>query len=245
MTSQENTQTTDPRVLAVSQEVATLGSAATEEINRATTSEELEKLRVTYLGKQSRIMLLSKELGKVPPELRPAFGEVVNLGKKRLQEAINDRKASLGTLAGRPKSTIDVTLPGIRKGVGRRHPLMQTMEAVKTVLQGMGFRYDDYPEVETEYHNFDSLNTPKWHPSRDMHDSFYTKTGGVLRTHTTAFQVRAMRQQKNPPIRAMTSGAVIGATRLTRPTSRFSTKLMSSRSTRRSASLISSGPSIG
>ena len=99
-----------------------------------------------------------------------------------------------------------MTLPGIRKGVGRRHPLMQTMEAVKAVLQGMGFRYDDYPEVETEYHNFDSLNTPKWHPSRDMHDSFYTKAGGVVRTHTTAFQVRAMRHQKTPPIRAMTSG---------------------------------------
>ena len=75
---------------------------------------------------------------------------------------------------------------------------MQTMEAVKTVLQGMGFRYDDYPEVETEYHNFDALNTPKWHPSRDMHDSFYTKAGGVLRTHTTAFQVRAMRAAEEP-----------------------------------------------
>ena len=110
------------------------------------------------------------------------------------------------TTGRRPKNAIDVTLPGIRKGVGRRHPLMQTMEAVKTVLQGMGFRYDDYPEVETEYHNFDALNTPKWHPSRDMHDSFYTKAGGVLRTHTTAFQVRAMRDQKTPPIRAMTSG---------------------------------------
>jgi phenylalanyl-tRNA synthetase alpha chain len=70
----------------------------------------------------------------------------------------------------------------------------------------MGFHYDDYPEVETEYHNFDALNTPKWHPSRDMHDSFYTKAGGVLRTHTTAFQVRAMRHQQTPPIRAMTSG---------------------------------------
>ena len=74
------------------------------------------------------------------------------------------------------------------------------------MLQGMGFRYDDYPEVETEYYNFDALNTPKWHPSRDMHDSFYTKAGSVLRTHTTAFQVRAIRQQKSPPIRAMTSG---------------------------------------
>jgi phenylalanyl-tRNA synthetase alpha chain len=83
---------------------------------------------------------------------------------------------------------------------------MQTMEAVKDVLEGMGYRYDDYPEVETEFYNFDALNTPRWHPSRDMHDSFYTKRGGVLRTHTTAFQVRAMRQQQSPPIRAMTSG---------------------------------------
>jgi phenylalanyl-tRNA synthetase alpha chain len=70
----------------------------------------------------------------------------------------------------------------------------------------MGLRYDDYPEVETEYHNFDALNTPWWHPSRDMHDSFYTRSGGVLRTHTSSFQVRAMRAFGPPPIRAMTSG---------------------------------------
>ena len=81
----------------------TLAGAAIEEISRAATSEELEKLRVTYLGKQSRIMLLSKELGKVPAELRPAFGEAVNAGKKRLQEALTDRKASLGAGGGRSK----------------------------------------------------------------------------------------------------------------------------------------------
>jgi phenylalanyl-tRNA synthetase alpha chain len=206
MTAEEKTEPMDARVLAVSQEVAALTDAALEQIGGAATSEELEKLRVTYLGKQSRIMLLSKELGKVPGELRPAFGEAVNAGKKRVQEALTERKASMGAVGRPSKNAIDVTLPGIRKGAGRRHPLMQTMEAVKAVLQGMGFRYDDYPEVETEYHNFDSLNTPKWHPSRDMHDSFYTKAGGVLRTHTTAFQVRAMRHQKTPPIRAMTSG---------------------------------------
>ena len=206
MTSEEKTESMDARVLAVSQEVAALADAALEQIAGAATSEELEKLRVTYLGKQSRIMLLSKELGKVPAELRPAFGEAVNAGKKRVQDALTERKASMGAVGRTSKTAIDVTLPGIRKGAGRRHPLMQTMEAVKAVLQGMGFRYDDYPEVETEYHNFDSLNTPKWHPSRDMHDSFYTKAGGVLRTHTTAFQVRAMRHQKTPPIRAMTSG---------------------------------------
>jgi phenylalanyl-tRNA synthetase alpha chain len=199
-------ETTDSSVASVAQEVAVLTAVALEQISRASTTEELEKLRVTYLGKQSRIMLLSKELGKVSPELRPAFGAAVNAGKQRVQEALSERKGSLEQAGRRPKSAFDVTLPGIRKGVGRRHPLMQTMEGVKSVLQGMGFRFDDYPEVETEYYNFDALNTPDWHPSRDMHDSFYTKAGGVLRTHTSAFQVRAMRQQQPPPIRAMTAG---------------------------------------
>src|SRR5271170_5914125 len=113
MTSEEKTETMDPRVLAVSQEVAVLAESALQEISRAATSEELEKLRVTYLGKQSRIMLLSKELGKVPAELRPAFGEAVNAGKKRLQEVLNERKASMGATAGRSQSAIDVTVPGI------------------------------------------------------------------------------------------------------------------------------------
>jgi phenylalanyl-tRNA synthetase alpha chain len=82
---------------------------------------------------------------------------------------------------------------------------MQTMEEVKTVLLGLGFRYDDYPEIESEYYNFDALNTPDWHPSRDMHDSFYTVKGKVLRTHTSTFQVRSMKSM-GAPIRAMTSG---------------------------------------
>ncbi len=205
MTSEEKQGQIDPRVRAVAEEVAALAATAIDEINQAPAVDELEKLRVKYLGKNSRVVLLSKELGKVPAELRPAFGEAVNAGKKRLQEALTERKATMEAAGRRPKNALDVSLPGIRKGVGRRHPLMQTMEAVKGVLQGMGFRYDDYPEVETEYHNFDALNTPKWHPSRDMHDSFYTRAGGVLRTHTTAFQVHAMQQQA-PPIRAMTSG---------------------------------------
>ena len=91
-------------MLAVSQEVAALADAALEQISRAATSEELEKLRVTYLGKQSKIMLLSKELGKVPAELRPAFGEAVNAGKKRLQEALAERKASMGAAGRRSKA---------------------------------------------------------------------------------------------------------------------------------------------
>jgi phenylalanyl-tRNA synthetase alpha chain len=206
MSADKSNEMTDSRVATVAQEVATVAATALDQISRASAPEDLEKLRVTYLGKHSKIMLLSKELGKVPAELRPALGQAINAGKDRLQEALCERKAALESAGRRPKSALDVTLPGIRKGVGRRHPLTQTMEGVKSVLQGMGFRYDDYPEVETAYYNFDALNTPEWHPSRDMHDSFYTKAGGVLRTHTSAFQVRAMRHLKEPPIRAMTSG---------------------------------------
>jgi phenylalanyl-tRNA synthetase alpha chain len=196
----------DARVEEISQEVIGLGSDAVAQIARASTLDELDKVRVTFLGKQSRILQLSKELGKVAADLRPALGEAINAGKKRIQDALSERKGALEQSGRRSKTAIDVTLPGIRRGPGRRHPLAQTVELVKTVLQGLGFRYDDYPEVETEYHNFDSLNTPQWHPSRDMHDSFYTKAGGVLRTHTTAFQTRVMRQLGSPPIRAMTSG---------------------------------------
>ena len=139
MTSEENTEKTDARVLAVSQEVAALTGTALEEISRAATIEELEKLRVTYLGKQSKIMLLSKELGKVPAELRPAFGEAVNAGKKRLQEALAERKASMDPTGRRAKNAIDVTLPGIRKGAGRRHPLHADHGGCQDSAPGYGF----------------------------------------------------------------------------------------------------------
>ena len=186
--------------------VAAIAENAVNDIHAATDRDALEKLRIRYLGKQGEVSLLAKSLGSVPPELKPAFGQAVNNAKKRVQDALTEKQSSLGEVVKKPKNAIDVTLPGLRRGVGRRHPLMQTMEEVKNVLVGMGFRYDDYPEVEDEWHNFDSLNTPDWHPSRDMHDSFYTGTKQVLRTHTSAFQTRAMKMIKDPPIRAMTSG---------------------------------------
>jgi phenylalanyl-tRNA synthetase alpha chain len=186
--------------------VKAISDAAIARINGAENADDLEKVRIQYLGRNGEITLLAKGLGTIPAELRRDYGQAVNAAKQGTQEAFDARKASLATTPRRSKDTIDVTLPGIRRGTARRHPLMQTMEEVKTVLQGLGFRYDDYPELETEFYNFDGLNTPEWHPSRDMHDSFYTASGNVVRTHTSAFQVRAMRSMKTPPIRAMTAG---------------------------------------
>ena len=188
--------------------VTAAGKAAVAEIKAARSLDDLEKLRVRFLGKNGEITLLSRSMGQVPPESKPAVGKAVNDAKTSAQTALDEQKTALSaTTAVRPKTWIDITMPGIRQGVGRRHPLMQTLDEVKSVLTGMGFSYNDWPEVEEEYYNFDSLNTPDWHPSRDMHDSFYTQDGKVLRTHTTAFQVRAMKAAgSQPPIRAMTAG---------------------------------------
>ena len=210
--SQANTKavsSSDPTPLPESSlgaDVAALARSAVEQIAKAATADELEQLRIKYLGKAGEISLHSRSLGKVPPQERPAVGQAVNAAKKCVEDALEEKRGAFQSTGRKPKKSIDVTFPGIRHGVGRRHPLMQTMEELKSVLIGLGFRYDDYPEVETETYNFDALNTPSWHPSRDMHDSFYTKSGHVLRTHTSAFQTRALQMLQTPPVRAMTSG---------------------------------------
>lgn len=195
--------------MAQTASITSVESAANEGVGltaAAATPDELEQLRVRFLGQNGEITRLMKALGGMPKEERPAFGQAVNAARQRLQAALDARKSELGSSPTRVKDAIDVTLPGLRGPTGRRHPLMQTMEEIKGLLLGMGFRYDDYPEIEDEHHNFDALNTPAWHPSRDLHDSFYTESGHVMRTHTSAFQTRAMRAIKDPPIRAMTSG---------------------------------------
>jgi phenylalanyl-tRNA synthetase alpha chain len=187
-------------------DLASLAAVAAKEIAAAKTLEELEEQRIRYFGKSGLVTLHLRGLGQVSPEERPALGQAVNAAKRQIQDALDARKAALAAAGTRSRDALDVTLPGVRTGAARRHPLVQTMEEAKAALRGMGFQYDDYPEIETEFYNFDALNTPQWHPSRDMHDSFYTAAGNVLRTHTSAFQVRAIQRLAPPPIRAMTAG---------------------------------------
>ena len=187
--------------------VTAAGEAAAAAIAAASSADELERLRVHYLGKEGVITKFLKALGGVPKEDKPRAGAAVNAAKNAAQAALDAKKETLGTSTKSNANAIDVTMPGLRRGVGRRHPITQVLDEVKGILIGMGFRYDDYPEYEDEFHNFDSLNTPDWHPSRDSHDSFYTKDGHVLRTHTTAFQARCMKMLNGQtPIRAMTAG---------------------------------------
>jgi len=195
------TETTD-----ITQRAAALADEAVAAITAADSLKRLEELRIAHAGKKSEISLLSRSMGKVPAESRRDVGAAINEAKNRVEAALAAKKDELESSGGAvPADAIDVTMPGIRSTVGRRHPLAATMEEIKSILIGMGFRYDDYPEVETEQNNFDGLNTPEWHPARDAHDTFYTESGRLLRTHTTAFQMHALQAIK-PPLRAMTSG---------------------------------------
>ena len=187
-------------------EVSAHAARAVKEIQEATELETVEAIRVRLLGRKGWFKELERLLKNVSADQRPRHGRVVNQAKKTVVAAVSARKAQLAAgVSATSKQSLDVTLPGIRPLSGCRHPIMSTMEETKAILLGLGFRYDDYPEVETEFFNFDALNTPHWHPARDMHDSFYTLEGNVMRTHTSAFQTHAMKDF-GPPLRAMTSG---------------------------------------
>lgn len=177
------------------------------QIGQADSLPRLEQARVEYLGKAGELTAQLKTLGSLPAEERKPFGQAVNTAKGKIEEAIDNRKAMLQENTKPAGPDLDVTLPGRRRLAGHVHPITATAEAMKRILLGLGFSYDDYPDIESEYYNFDALNTPAWHPARDLHDTFYVGSGQLLRTHTTAFQARVMRARAGQtPIRAMTTG---------------------------------------
>jgi phenylalanyl-tRNA synthetase alpha chain len=188
-------------------ETTDLLNRALLEIAGAAAPPQLEAVRFRFLGKSGEMTNLLKSLGSIEPEHRRSVGQVLNETKARIEAALTERRAILQLSVQSVAPVLDVTLPGRRRSLGHGHPLTQTAEQMKSILAGLGFSYDDYPDIETEYYNFDSLNTPAWHPARDMHDTFYLENNYLLRTHTTAFQVRVMRASGvRLPLRAMTTG---------------------------------------
>ncbi len=172
--------------------------------------KNLQDLRVKYLGKKGLLTVLLKSLGKLPREDRPAAGKIINEAKARLESAIEDTGRSVKALQEKrviESRRIDVTLPGFFIPQGRQHPINQVLDEVCEVFTSMGFRVEEGPEVEDNYHNFEALNIPNEHPARDMQDTFYVAGGFVLRTHTSPVQVRVMEREK-PPVRVVAPGKV-------------------------------------
>ncbi len=184
--------------------------AALAAIAAAPQIEELERLRVGWLGKQGRLTEQLKQLGKLDPAERKASGERINLDKQALLEAIATRRAALDAArleARLQGERIDITLPGRGEAVGVRHPISRTLERIVAIFGQLGYVAADGPEIEDDWHNFEALNFPEHHPARAMHDTFYFPDGRLLRTHTSPVQIRAMAQRK-PPLRVVAAGKV-------------------------------------
>ncbi|MBI4436742.1 MAG: phenylalanine--tRNA ligase subunit alpha [Candidatus Omnitrophica bacterium] len=184
-----------------------LERSAFSAIEEATTPKDLEGLRIKFLGRQGTIASILKEIATLPPEERPLVGQKANILKERIKSQIDERLKSLGSPLGAKAHREDTTLPGTCGATGRLHPLTQVIQEVCDVFLSLGFRVVEGPEIETEYYNFDALNIPKSHPSRDTFDTFYLDTTHLLRSQTSTVQIRVMEKEK-PPLRIVAPGRV-------------------------------------
>ncbi|MBL8027938.1 MAG: phenylalanine--tRNA ligase subunit alpha [Fibrobacteres bacterium] len=165
----------------------------------------LFQLKSKYLGKKSEISDVLKSIAALSVDEKRSIGGLANTIKTELERVIDERADALLNSTG--GVALNTALPGIKPLTGHLHPLTLTMRELKSVFIRMGFCIEEGPEVETDYYNFEALNTPPHHPARDMQDTFYLSPEILLRTHTSPVQVRVMKSQK-PPIRAIMPGRV-------------------------------------
>ncbi|HPT71327.1 MAG TPA: phenylalanine--tRNA ligase subunit alpha [Candidatus Cloacimonadota bacterium] len=181
---------------------------ARDEIRSATTLPDLANLKSKYLGKNSQITDFLKRLRELPQEERPAFGAIINEAKKEVEELIDLQEKSLVEkeyVRRQEASRLDLTLPGRRNDRGALHPLTQVWREIEDNFISLGFEIAEGFDVEDQFHNFDALNTPKDHPSRNLADTFFITESTLLRTQTSTVQVRTMEGFK-PPIRIISPG---------------------------------------
>ena len=167
----------------------------------------IEALRIEYLGRNGLFPALSKEMGSVAPEERKDTGRAFNMGRNRIQELIDGAADRLAASGSGNTEHLDLTLPGRRWKAGHKHPVTIVADECVAVFRRMGFIVADGPEIEDIYHNFDALNTPQDHPSRDPQDTFYFNDGRILRTQTSPVQIRVM-ESHEPPVRIVAPGRV-------------------------------------
>ena len=189
--------------MASVKELLTAGQAR---ISAATTTAELEQIKVELLGRKGQLTVLLRDIGSLPADQRPQAGSEINATKKVLQEQLKERLEALQRTTTTTTNQ-DVTLPGWGMDNGGRHPINQAMKRLVSALERVNFTIAEGPEIEDDFHNFQALNIPVDHPARAMHDTFYLDNELLLRTHTSPVQIRTMRQSK-PPFRMICPGKV-------------------------------------
>lgn len=192
------------------QQLEAIKKSAEEELAKSETLEALENIRIKYLGKKGELTSILKQMGGLSADERPVIGQLANNIRSRVEEELEKRAGEIKKIVEAQKlkhETIDITMPGKRNRLGKKHPLSLVLDEVKDIFIGMGFEIAEGPEVELDYYNFEALNIPKDHPARDTQDTFYITNNVLLRTQTSPVQIRVM-ENKKPPIRIIAPGRV-------------------------------------
>ena len=194
--------------MSVVERIEELKTEALSAIAEASTTRDLETVRVGYLGRSADLTEIKKSIRELPQDDRKAVGGASNRASKEIEAALAERLAEL-TIAEREEKlrseAVDVTLPGVPLPKGSLHPSLRIIDEVVDFFVGLGYRVAEGPEVETDYYNFTALNIPPGHPARGMQDTFFLDDGLVLRTHTSPVQIRTMLGEE-PPVYVVCPG---------------------------------------
>ena len=189
------------------QEIEAIQSDSLAAIAAATDEKSLDDARVAFLGKKGRLTAAAAGMRNLSSEEKPVVGQLLNVARQAITSAIEEKQTALSELADKKSvEGIDLTLPGRSLSAGGLHPLTQVKDDAIQVLRRMGFALAEGPEIETEFHCFDALNTPEDHPARNEKDTFYFDSGKLLRTHTSTVQIRTM-EKATPPVRIIAPGS--------------------------------------
>ena len=183
---------------------------AEEAALQAGSEQELEGIRVAFLGRKGKVSDVLKKVGALTNEERPRLGQSANETKRFLEEIFSKRGAHLAHTLKEKKlksEQVDLTLPGRRAPVGSLHPVTTIFEEITKAFIPLGFTVEEGPDIETDFYNFEALNIPKDHPAREMQDTFYLSENFLLRTHTSPVQIRTM-EKYSPPLRVLAPGTV-------------------------------------
>ncbi len=183
---------------------------AISEISKAENKQDIDLLKVKYLGRKGKITEILKQMGTLANEERPKIGKLANDVRSAIENAFNfkiDELKHMQMAKKLDREKLDVTMPAKRRYIGHKHPLSTVLEEIEEIFIGMGFSIVQGPEIEYDYYNFEALNIPKDHPARDTQDTFYINENIVLRTQTSPMQIRTMQNNK-PPLKIISPGRV-------------------------------------
>ncbi len=192
------------------EEILKIKEEVQKHIEESKTLQRLEEIRVNYMGKKGIFTEISKKMKDLSSEERPVIGQIINEVKTKIVELLEEKNNNLNKKALDEKlasEVVDISLPGKKYNYGTQHPINETTELMKNIFSKMGFDIVDGPEIETVEYNFDALNIPKTHPSRDLTDTFYINDSIILRTQTSPVQIRYMLEH-GAPLRMICPGKV-------------------------------------